>query len=447
MHAPLRTRPAGPAIQARAPRQLRSAATRTPLQAMLDSAPRIVQLRAQSDMLNGRPSRPAPEFPAAGTGGSDAIVQLMPDGGAFRDEIEEIAPSSMLDIFFAKQVYTDNPEFSTIAYLLDRYAELGGSGDVDEDEEGEDEGIRQDRTQVLYEIEHEAYAWYAKHPGGEDSASASGESKSEYHDVIVNLLRETEAERTHLAKRIVRNRDDIWVPGMGEMGKGEQKGVQDLWKGLLGNKGRLKVRRGASEDEKAKIYAHYLQLASGAQGRQLLGRAMAGNAENQSHVITIDPSTGGEPEASPIDSPASHRRFPADHPRFAESVDETQQITLTQKELGETMPGRGSGSVIPFQGSPQLGAYYALGQHEIDDPVKRYELMPSFVVLGHELGHAVRQQHGESTVRFKSPFHDTREGNTWHNREEQTVITGTENRLRGEHGLGARKFHRALPLS
>jgi hypothetical protein len=50
-------------------------------------------------------------------------------------------------------------------------------------------------------------------------------------------------------------------------------------------------------------------------------------------------------------------------------------------------------------------------------------------------------------VRFKSPFHETPEGFAWHDREEQTVITETESRLRGEHGLGERKFHRAVPLS
>ena len=440
MHAPLATRPVQSSAQRREPRGVSSAHSR---QALLNSAPRVMQLKAQSELLNGRfASRRAPQPAILPDQSSDAPIQLMLNGMGFRDEIEEIAPTSLWDIFYGMQVYRDNPEFSTIADLLDSYSEL-----EDTDEDDEDEATRQEMTRLLYEIEHEAYAWYSEHPAAEDAANEeTGQSKNEYHDIIIALLRDVEEERIGLAKRIVSNEDDIWVPGIDDMEEGEQRRTQGLWKGLLGNRGRLKVKASASEDEKAKIYANYLQLVSGAQGRQLLTRAMAGNRANQSHVITIDPSIGGEPEAAPINSPASHRRFPANHPRFAESVDETQQITLTERELGETVAGPGSGSVVNFRDSPQVGKLYALGPHNIDDPVKPYELMPAFLVLGHELGHAVRQQHGESTVRFKSPFHDTREGHTWHNREEQAVITGTENKLRREHDLGARKYHRAVAL-
>ena len=120
---------------------------------------------------------------------------------------------------------------------------------------------------------------------------------------------------------------------------------------------------------------------------------------------------------------------------------------LTEVEMQQTLPGPGSGSKIPFADAPAFGGLYAYGDHAIKTRgEKPFELMPSFIVLGHEIGHAIRQQAGESTLRIKSPFHETEEGVTWENTEEQSVITGTENRLRREHNLGERKFHEAFPL-
>lgn len=373
---------------------------------------------------------------------SSDVLQPLWTTTTFRQNIEHIYDAGghgygqkFAHIFFEKQVYYDNLNFRSIIKLLNAYhasaAVVGNNA-------------RKSKLSLLHRMEQEAYDWYAQNKA---VATMHGTNHSPYHNVIMAFLNDVQTERRDVVRLTVHHGGEIWVPGINSMGHAEQQRVQALWTNLTTNAGKLRVAPASSAQQKAEIHAHYLQLMSGSYGRSLLTKATTGKTTHPGHVITINPLIGGEPAAKPYDNRASHKRLPIGNARRGQTLDPTTQVELTKQQLKTTLPGPGSGSRIPFRDAPAMGDYYALG-HDWD-PVTdtgSKELMPSFLVLGHELGHAIRQQHGESTVRLTSPYHATQAGATWHNYEEHHVITKTENKIRQEHNLGKRKLHRGVDL-
>ena len=77
-------------------------------------------------------------------------------------------------------------------------------------------------------------------------------------------------------------------------------------------------------------------------------------------------------------------------------------------------------------------------------------LMPDFITLGHELGHAQRilrgaSLHGEDMADMG--VDDEVDQILWNNPEELVNIKGVENRLRSEHGLSQRNYHAGDPYT
>ncbi|RZN84043.1 MAG: hypothetical protein EVB11_03100 [Winogradskyella sp.] len=371
---------------------------------------------------------------------SSDVLQPLWTAVGFKHRIEQTYDigrtrgQKFMDFFFKKQVYSDNPNFRTIIALLNTYHASPAVGN----------NARKTRMSLLHHMEQEAYNWYAQNKA---VATLHGTTHSPYHNSLMAFINDVQAERRDVVQQTVHHGGQIWVPGINTMRPVEQHRIQALWTNLTTNAGRLRVSAASNNREKAAIHAHYLQLMSGRFGSNLLTKATTGNPAHHGHVITIDPRAGGEPAAAPHDHRASNRRLPHGDARRGQTLDPTRQVELTKRELRTTVTGPGSGSRIPFLNAPAMGAYYALGHdwNPVNDTGSK-ELMPSFVVLGHELGHAVRQQHGEGTVRLTSPYHNTPHGAAWHNYEEHNVITKTENRIRQEHNLGTRKLHRAVPL-
>jgi hypothetical protein len=108
---------------------------------------------------------------------------------------------------------------------------------------------------------------------------------------------------------------------------------------------------------------------------------------------------------------------------------------------------RGAGSVENADGSANTGGDSTImieaGLKDTDivcrDPAGKVISSPIFLILGHELIHAVHNDAGRNH-RNKAAT-DASYSNL---EEEETIATGTgitENKIRGEHGLGERKGH------
>lgn len=350
---------------------------------------------------------------------------------------------------WAEDVYRKIPDihdkhFDSIRSLLESY----------QSKENQDDGESlKKRMEYLYYMEQEAYNWYAHHKG---KSTKERDIKDINHETLMLVINDVQAERRKVVQKTVERHGDIWVPGIEKMKPAAQSEIQNLWTTLTTDTGKLRIKGNSTPEARAKVHADYLQLLSGKSGRQLLASVTTGNKGNQSPVITIDPNQSGEPKSVESDETAGHLRLPLGANLSSLG---TQRLTLTQKQIKGLEASSGSGSTIAFKDAPAMGgdsAIYARGKDWKWNKDKKtggsyytgsYELMPSFLTLGHELGHAYRAQSGIGTKAIVTPESGETPSGGWDSDEEYRVIRDIENKIRKEHNLGARKFHRGGSLA
>lgn len=298
------------------------------------------------------------------------------------------------------------------------------------------------RIDELHTMEHDAYGWYAQNKVKDIEQGNETVVKPD-HDTVIEYIKDVERERITLVKDIVKNGREIYIPGMDQMSPGEQQQVKDLWSTLTTGEGTGYLKVEAEQpDSRAKVHACYLQLLLGAHGRDLLAQAaLNGNNPTDFNIVIQPENTLGQPAASPDVWQDGHRRVQN------QGVPEKTDRGMTQEAINATERGPGTGSTIPF-GSDAYGLdkLYAYGEgYDMEKWEGPYELMPEFVQLGHELGHAIRFRNGESTVHFSSEdINEAARG--WDNDEEQQTINNYENAIRRDHGLGKRLYHATPPF-
>lgn len=329
------------------------------------------------------------------TSPNNDIIQRLWSGDDFKTRIETIYSQTinwkqkMLELLFQKQLYVDNPEFLHIYRMLQEYENFN----MDNEEE------RQNSTIMLDAIQQMAFKWYQNHKRQE---TIRGREGGLYDEIIKELLDEIRDERVELTTNIVNNHDRISFCGQEYLEEPEQEQMQNLWNSIVNNHEHL-ITQG-NGDFLMKMYSEYLALMQSPSGRALLL-----NAVNAPRNITVD-EIGGEPAAAPQIEAAELPQAGVLYESIIHARDLSNNDSLALSDLNWTDEG------------------------ETGD----LELMPSFLILGHEIAHAIRYARGIHTGFQERHDH-------WHNEEEFEVITNSENILRNDYNLGRRRYHRALP--
>jgi hypothetical protein len=185
--------------------------------------------------------------------------------------------------------------------------------------------------------------------------------------------------------------------------------VQDVWARLQDGSGQIKIQETAEDGTEYAGFKDNMLTQFGKLLSMPIGRELVTGLISAGHTVTILPSGPGTIAAA----------------------------------------RRGTGSLENADGSANTGGDTTImieaGLTDTDivcrDPAGNVISAPIFLILGHELIHAVHNDAGRN--HRDQAATDTSYSNL---EEEETIATGagiTENKLRGEHGLGEREGHGA----
>ena len=194
--------------------------------------------------------------------------------------------------------------------------------------------------------------------------------------------------------------------------------AEQIWNAVRNNNGRIKIE--GSEAFRLDILGDIAKLLQSDQGRQLLNQLNRGD-----HDVRLSDNWNN------LDN---HRAGSWAYPMS----DGPHQATYLD---GQPRPSPGTGSYVQID---RANREMMTGEHG-DASIA----MPSYLTLGHELGHALANQSGlaaeSSSVNMAWELisqHPADPHSLWTSAEEFRNITQVENVLRDHHGLPRRKFHR-----
>lgn len=308
-------------------------------------------------------------------------------------------------------------------------------GAVQEAANSYNEGAKQGPAESLAKlraVERSVYTWFngfARHPVNEvPNANA-----------LLAFLKQAEAEYT----QIIANNSLAASPGDG------------LWNDIVRGQGSIIIE--GDEGFRNQMLAAIHRILSKPFGRDLIKRLAYSPGEYGGIVIAADLSA--RMRQAPIPEPQGSAAVPmsdlhketenaskmrgAGHSGSSHQIPDPLRLhTLlttgsgNRVDIGASSYERGapSGSLVKIAS----GGGFVLGRDL--NPA----LMPAYVTLGHELGHALRLLHG-------APLNDADwadigvvdrvEQALWNNPEEYVNILAVENSLREEHGLAPRTYH------
>jgi hypothetical protein len=234
---------------------------------------------------------------------------------------------------------------------------------------------------------------------------------------IFKLLDQVEEEQTGLIARTVANQRDLWVKDSTQAGD-----ARAVWQSILAQNKNLKIEGMRQEGELTQFGAQTLtsiaKLLQGPQGRALVKTLNDAQGVGNETRIGQDWSTAFHTQQRDYKGGS-----------WAIPLDKNTRVAEGQK----------SGSYVQINSpKPTRWTDYEVGEH--GEPIHS----PGFVELGHELGHARSSLAGtaKSSVTWDDDAGlNDQERPLWDSPEEYQNITGTENKLRQEHGLPERIYH------
>ncbi|MFO0746318.1 MAG: M91 family zinc metallopeptidase [Myxococcota bacterium] len=318
-----------------------------------------------------------------------------------------------------------DPAVAGVAELVAAYNALGP------------EATFQARFAALRRIDTAAYQAFQDHPSPDLGQLPFGPA-------LRALLTHTEAEHADLVE-LTRERTAAGEEGhlpidTTGMGEGEQAEAAALWSSLARRQGDLQVA-GSPAFQKG-TFGSLAKLMQGPLGRQLVGhldrRAAPGpdGAPAPDRSVTITESER-EPGASARDTTQSdmHEVGPGAGP-------DLDPRALTAAVLGGERHAAIGGRQFEFgQGSAvDVDMPSAMRDTRSLDSDKNEIVTPSFIALGHELGHAAKAKAGAkgTNVGFDKLPAGVVGGRWVNNPEEYLNVQGVENPLRAEHGMKQR---------
>lgn len=269
--------------------------------------------------------------------------------------------------------------------------------------------------QELHDLERHANGYLRDNPHGVSDEARLG---------LFDFLRETEAHHVGLTAKSLKAGHDLWLP-KSVKGK-ERERAQGLYRNIASGKSNI----GISSDREAFHYETLSglgKLLQGQHGRDLIEELDAPQADKERRIEISDDFKG---------------RFKQDPESFAlgqaAALRDEDRHTLKQGKANE-----GTGSFVRIYPEPPPKT---IGEHQTGVRGEAIHA-PSFITLGHELGHA--RQNLRGTAGTQSWFSgaqitDKSEQVRWSNPEEHRNITQDENALRAEHGLAPRRYHKTI---
>ncbi|MNU73988.1 hypothetical protein D3C71_634790 [compost metagenome] len=241
--------------------------------------------------------------------------------------------------------------------------------------------------------------------------------------------------------------------------------VTQIWTDLLAGSGNIEIRETAV-GFRNRMLAAFAKLLEGQFGRTMLHDMNTDRGGGEQKIIVGDNFANETGEDERPESEAIPRSFldplrknahkmtgstgdngrmdlpthdlignDFDPEQFHDFLIENDQSNLVKWGGEARKKGTGTGSLVRIA---QDGGGYNIG--EDDSQI----IMPEFVTLGHELGHAQRLLRGaplQTEQMGDMGVEDEADKLLWNNPEEFVNINAVENRIRDEHSLSKRKYH------
>ncbi len=312
------------------------------------------------------------------------------------------------------------------------------------------------RLGVLKEILFSIHEWFDLFKTGDIDSVANtaylktvyAEAEQEHQDLIVQI-----SQTQHLP---------VNTQGMHHT---EVAKITQIWTDLLAGSGNIEIRE-TGAGFRNRMLASFARLLEGQFGRDMLHDLNADRGGGEQKLIVGDNFTnemGNEErpvsEAIPISSTDPQRKN--NHKMKGSSDDNGREDLPTYNEVGNNfnpedfhdfLVGNDQSELVKWGNEARrkgagTGSYVRIGQDgggynigENDSQI----IMPEFVTLGHELGHAQRLLRGaplHSEQLDEMGVTDMGEQLLWNNPEEYVNINAVENRIRDEHRLPTRRYH------
>jgi hypothetical protein len=303
-----------------------------------------------------------------------------------------------------------------------------------------------------------------------DSHKATDMEKVPNGPWMFHLHQEVSLEHQGLVEIAYKNPDKVIPVNLNTLEKDEIVAVRKIWKSIVSESGNILVV-GNTEFQK-RTYANLARLLQGSYGRAMI-EYLDGGTVKQANRITIsndfdDTFKRHGDKQQPAGSyayPRVNLRDDNDNSRdvIVEKTDKGYPVANTRDDINRLLLegkkgvnykgvsytfGGGSGSLVKIV--------------EEDKPLSDKDLnrilTPSYITLGHELGHAMRNRGGASFanagVSTSNKLITEEEGSDdddaralWTDEEEVVNITTSEKRLREEHLLTTRHYHAPQSLA
>lgn len=275
--------------------------------------------------------------------------------------------------------------------------------------------------QRLHEIEQLAHGWMR------DNHQNANQSD---RNAVFGLLNEVESHHAQLVQKTLQGGHELWLPD--SVNDNEKNRARGIWSSIREGQGNVRVE--GNDEFRTRTLASTAKLLEGQHGRDMLEELNADQGDNADRQIRI----GGNWQQEFLQIPGSEWKAGS----WASSIHSIRDRNdLRHRSPDPGLRGEGSGSYVQIDDdSPPVS-----GTH--DEPLH----MPSYITLGHELGHAVRNLRGESRgpgydrpgdLSHDNEFEQRLQRTLWTSPEEHQNITQHENALRAEHGLPDRSFHK-----
>ncbi|WP_338393092.1 hypothetical protein [Fulvitalea axinellae] len=336
-----------------------------------------------------------------------------------------------------------------------------------------DAKITQSRFELLDLMEHDIYAWHRRCP------LLSFYYLPVYHKSLLLLLDSIHKEHMLLVKHAMRERHHPWIPDYESLAETERVAVRESWENLAFTCEEAPDLSVIQDEVPSHVFftkriegfrpmvmSSVARLLSRPFGRCLIC-SIAGSS---SRKLSVEPADRGSKSSNACVMPLSF---------LPHSPTPVEEFSKERPFVG-LKPAKGCGGqisvMVPWK---ELLAIY--GEHwrvikdprhvELPDNTKKkkdkkgdeklvtpemerqgyyvprsgnYVLSPTFVTFGHEAGHVQSYHSGESRTRlFKETYKEDPDFCPWNDNEEHFVIEEVENRIRGEHGLPLRKWHKS----
>lgn len=345
---------------------------------------------------------------------------------------------------FAKWSKLEDPGIIEILKEVEIYNSIGGYRFTFPIEE------RKPALTQLGKIERMIYAWFDLHKS---------------HDLDMNnaninmkvLMNDVARERQALVELSISNKDeDPPVANFDKLPGELKKEIAVLWRMLLAGKG---IQIEGPKEFKLKVLSDFSRLLETEMGRTLVGGIIE---TGQGLVVTPTEMGKGKFVARPVDAEKEGLEETEEHDNFVpvdvRNLDESQRLRLLQQVRSENPKspgvsvrsekgirhfrfGKGTGSTLPVPIDSKDAMEHPSSR--MADRQGNEVIAPTFINLGHELGHVLRSAQGISASgeggrtllshSFKDP--------EFSRPEEFFNIGGVENRLRLESGMSERHGH------